>query len=56
MGTAVWLVYIELTKYSTSYQILMKIYVIVFFNSESGDLDAYWLNHFELLIDLGWIS
>ncbi|MCU4366293.1 hypothetical protein KTG70_14425 [Acinetobacter variabilis] len=23
---------------------------------ESGDLDAYWLNHFELLIDLGWIS
>ncbi len=23
---------------------------------ENGDLDAYWLNHFELLIDLGWIS
>ncbi|MGA4742293.1 hypothetical protein JW980_01655 [Acinetobacter johnsonii] len=23
---------------------------------ESGDLDVYWLNHFELLIDLGWIS
>ena len=23
---------------------------------ESGDLDTYWLNHFELLIDLGWIS
>ncbi|WP_042891217.1 hypothetical protein [Acinetobacter junii] len=23
---------------------------------ESGDLDAYWLNHFELLIELGWIS
>lgn len=23
---------------------------------ESGDLDAYWLNHFELLVDLGWIS
>jgi len=23
---------------------------------ESGNLDAYWLNHFELLIDLGWIS
>ena len=23
---------------------------------ESGDLDAYWLNHFELLIDLGWIE
>lgn len=23
---------------------------------ESGDLDAYWLNHFELLIDLEWIS
>ena len=23
---------------------------------ESGDLDAYWLNHLELLIDLGWIS
>lgn len=23
---------------------------------ESGDLDAYWLNHFELLLDLGWIS
>lgn len=23
---------------------------------ESGDLDAYWLNHFVLLIDLGWIS
>lgn len=23
---------------------------------ESGDLDAYWLNHFELLIDLGWVS
>ena len=23
---------------------------------ESGDLDAYWLNHFELLIDLGWIA
>lgn len=23
---------------------------------ESGDLHAYWLNHFELLLDLGWIS
>lgn len=23
---------------------------------ESGDLDAYWLNHFELLIDLGWVA
>lgn len=23
---------------------------------ESGDLDAYWLNHFELLLDLGWIE
>lgn len=23
---------------------------------ESGDLDAYWLNHFELLLDLGWIA
>ena len=23
---------------------------------ESGDLDAYWFNHFELLIDLGWIA
>jgi hypothetical protein len=23
---------------------------------ESGDMDAYWLNHFELLIDLGWVS
>ncbi|HAK17108.1 MAG TPA: hypothetical protein DCM65_12860 [Acinetobacter junii] len=23
---------------------------------ENGDLDAYWLNHFELLIDLGWVA
>lgn len=23
---------------------------------ESGDLDAYWLNYFELLIDLGWVA
>jgi hypothetical protein len=23
---------------------------------ESGDMDAYWLKHFELLIDLGWVS
>lgn len=23
---------------------------------ESGDLDAYWLNHFELLVDLGWVA
>jgi len=23
---------------------------------ESGDLDAYWLNHFELLLDLGWVA
>ena len=23
---------------------------------ESGDLDTYWLNHFELLLDLGWIA
>ncbi len=54
------LFYIELMKYSTdlsnTYENLRDRILSIQEEVESGDLDAYWLNHFELLLDLGWIS
>lgn len=41
---------------SNTYEVLRNRIVSIRQEIESGDLDAYWLNHFELLIDLGWIS
>ena len=45
-----------LTELSNTYVDLRERIVAIQDEVESGDLDAYWLNHFELLIDLGWIS
>ncbi|QOW50818.1 hypothetical protein G0029_14125 [Acinetobacter sp. YH12138] len=45
-----------LTELSNAYIDLRERIVAIQDEVESGDLDAYWLNHFELLIDLGWIS
>lgn len=41
---------------SNTYEILRDRIFSIQEEVESGDMDAYWLNHFELLIDLGWIS
>lgn len=41
---------------SNTYQALQDRIFLIQEEVESGDLDAYWLNHFELLIDLGWIA
>ncbi|WP_336163017.1 hypothetical protein [Acinetobacter ursingii] len=45
-----------LTELSDTYVALRMRIIVIQDEVESGDLDAYWLNHFELLIDLGWIS
>ena len=45
-----------LTELSNAYETLRDRILSIQEEVESGDLDAYWLNHFELLIDLGWIS
>lgn len=45
-----------LTELSNAYVDLRERIVAIQDEVESGDLEAYWLNHFELLIDLGWIS
>lgn len=41
---------------SNTYQALQDRIFSIQEEVESGDLDAYWLNHFELLIDLGWVT
>lgn len=41
---------------SNNYQALQDRIFSIQEEVESGDLDAYWLNHFELLIDLGWVA
>jgi len=45
-----------LTELSDTYVALRERIIIIQDEVESGDMDAYWLNHFELLIDLGWIA
>jgi len=45
-----------LTELSNAYVDLRERIVAIQDEVESGDLDAYWLNHFELLIDLGWVA
>ncbi|WP_039902453.1 hypothetical protein [Acinetobacter lwoffii] len=45
-----------LTELSNAYETLRDRILLIQEEVESGDLDAYWLNHFELLIELGWIS
>lgn len=45
-----------LTELSNAYVDLRERIVAIQDEVESGDLDAYWLNHFELLIDLGWVE
>ena len=45
-----------LTELSNAYVDLRERIVSIQDEVESGDMDAYWLNHFELLIDLGWIA
>ena len=45
-----------LTELSDTYVALRMRIIVIQDEVESGDMDAYWLNHFELLIDLGWIS
>ncbi|ENV07415.1 MULTISPECIES: hypothetical protein [Acinetobacter] len=44
-----------LNDLSNSYESLRDRIFLIQEEVESGDLDAYWLNHFELLLDLGWI-
>lgn len=45
-----------LTELSNAYVDLRERIVAIQDEVESGDLEAYWLNHFELLIDLGWVA
>jgi hypothetical protein len=45
-----------ITELSNTYTALRERISCIQEEVESGDLDAYWLNHFELLIDLGWLS
>ncbi|CAD9195812.1 hypothetical protein QAC21B_01941 [Acinetobacter bohemicus] len=45
-----------LTELSNAYVDLRERIVSIQDEVESGDLDAYWLNHFELLIDLEWVA
>ncbi|APR69194.1 hypothetical protein [Acinetobacter haemolyticus] len=45
-----------LTELLNTYETLRDRILSIQEEVESGDLDAYWLNHFELLIDLGWIA
>lgn len=41
---------------SNNYQTLQDRIFSIQEEVESGDLDSYWLNPFELLIDLGWVA
>lgn len=45
-----------LTELSITYENLRDRIVLIQEEVESGDMDSYWLNHFKLLIDLGWLS
>ena len=45
-----------LNDLSNTYENLRDRIFLIQEEVESGDLDAYWLNHFELLIDLGWVA
>lgn len=45
-----------LTELSNTYATLRDRIFSIQEEVESGDLDAYWLNHFELLVELGWVS
>ena len=45
-----------LTELADTYQALAERITSIQDEVESGDLDTYWLNHFELLLDLGWIA
>jgi len=45
-----------LNDLSNSYENLRDRIFLIQEEVESSDLDAYWLNHFELLLDLGWIA
>ena len=45
-----------LTELSDAYVTLRERIVTIQAEVENGDLDLYWLNHFELLIDLEWIA
>ena len=45
-----------LTELSDTYLALGERIANIQNEVESGDMDTYWFNHFELLIDLGWIS
>ena len=45
-----------LAELSDTYVALRMRIIVIQDEVESGDMDAYWLNHFELLIDLGWVS
>ncbi|MCU4359321.1 hypothetical protein [Acinetobacter ursingii] len=45
-----------LTELSDTYVALRIRIIVIQDEVESGDMDAYWLNHFELLINLGWVS
>ena len=45
-----------LTELSNTYETLKDRILSIQEEVENGDLDTYWLNHFELLIDLGWIE
>ena len=45
-----------LTELANNYAALHERIVVIQDEVESGDMDAYWLNHFELLIDLGWVA
>lgn len=44
-----------LTELSDTYVALRERIIVIQDEVESGDMDAYWLNHFELLLDMGWI-
>ena len=45
-----------IAELSNTYQALQDRIFSIQDEVESGDLDSYWLNHFELLIDLEWIA
>ena len=45
-----------LTELADTYQALAERITSIQDEVDSGDLDTYWLNHFELLLDLGWIA
>ncbi len=45
-----------LTELTNTFVALRDRIVVIQDEVEGGDLDSYWLNHFELLIDLGWIA